>query len=231
MARSVAECAAADAAMADEEAWQIERPAISGLRLGVLQGMPFEGIDPTVATALSDAVTRFGRAGAKLSEETIPLIADMVAVNVKGGFAPPEAFAIHRDRLKRRGADVDPNVRVRIERGGAMTAADYVESAQVRAGLIRAMDAQLVDLDALLMPTTSILAPKLPDVATPETFGRNNMMLLRNTAMVNFFDLCAISVPLPRGNGLAIGLMLVARNGADRRLFNIAAAVETLLAS
>jgi aspartyl-tRNA(Asn)/glutamyl-tRNA(Gln) amidotransferase subunit A len=51
-------------------------------------------------------------------------------------------------------------------------------------------------------------------------------MLLRNTAMVNFFDLCAISLPLPRRGGLASGLMLVGRNGEDWRLFAVAAAVE-----
>ena len=43
------------------------------------------------------------------------------------------------------------------------------------------------------------------------------------------FDLCAISLPLSRPNGLAAGLMLVGRNGRDRRLFNIAAAVEKRL--
>ena len=231
MAKSAAECAAADAVMAGEEPWQIAPPSPTGLRLGVLQGMPFDGIDPTVSAALSDALTRLGRAGARVSDEIISLIADMTAVNAKGGFAPPEAYAIHRERLKRRGADIDPNVRARIERGGAMSAADYVESAQARAELIRAMDLRLAELDALLLPTTSIVAPKLAEVATPETFGRNNMMLLRNTAMVNFFDLCAISLPLPRAGGPAVGLMLVARNGADRRLFNVAAAVEKLLAS
>ena len=54
-------------------------------------------------------------------------------------------------------------------------------------------------------------------------------MLLRNTAPINFFDLCAISLPLPRQSGLSAGLMLVGRNGQDRRLFNIAAAVEKRL--
>ena len=44
-------------------------------------------------------------------------------------------------------------------------------------------------------------------------------MLLRNTRSGNFFDLCAISLPLPRDGGLPVGLMLVARNGQDRRLF------------
>ena len=231
MARSVAECAAADAVMAGDDPWRLEPAPLAGLRLGVLQGLPFEGIDATVSAALSDVLARLGQAGARLSDEIIPLLADMAAVNAKGGLAPPEAFAIHRDRLKRRGADIDPNVRVRIERASTITAADYVEMSQARADLVRAMDARLSGLDALLLPTTSIVAPTMAACATPEGFGRNNMMLLRNTALVNFFDLCAISLPLPRGSNLAVGLMLVARNGADRRLFEIAAAVEKWLAS
>ena len=57
------------------------------------------------------------------------------------------------------------------------------------------------------------------------------MIVLRNPALANFFDLCAISRPLPRHAGLPVGPMLVARNGHDHRLFAIAAAVEQLLAS
>jgi aspartyl-tRNA(Asn)/glutamyl-tRNA(Gln) amidotransferase subunit A len=229
MAKSVAECAAADAVMAGEAAWEIVAPPLAGLRLGVLQGLPFEGIDAAVSAALANALKRLGQAGVRLSDETITLLADMAAVNAKGGFAPPEAFSIHRERIARRGRDIDPNVRARIERGGGMTAADYIEAAQARAHLIRAMDARLAELDALLLPTTSIVAPKLADVATFETFGRNNMMLLRNTALVNFFDLCAISLPMPDAGPLAVGLMLVARNRRDHYLFRIAEAVERLL--
>ena len=54
--------------------------------------------------------------------------------------------------------------------------------------------------------------------------------ILRNPAIANFFDLCAISLPLPRAGGLPVGLMLVARNGHDRRLFRVAAAIERLFA-
>jgi aspartyl-tRNA(Asn)/glutamyl-tRNA(Gln) amidotransferase subunit A len=57
------------------------------------------------------------------------------------------------------------------------------------------------------------------------------MILLRNTSLVNFFDLCAISLPLPRDSGLPVGLMLAARNGADWRLLRIAMSIERLLAS
>ena len=57
-----------------------------------------------------------------------------------------------------------------------------------------------------------------------------NAMVLRNTTIANYFDLTAISLPLPRDGGLPTGLMLFARNGHDRRLFRIAAAVEKVFA-
>jgi aspartyl-tRNA(Asn)/glutamyl-tRNA(Gln) amidotransferase subunit A len=166
-----------------------------------------------------------------VSEETLDLFDALREANSRGGFAPPEAYAIHRERLARRGADVDPNVRARIERGRDMTAADYVVLGQERARLVRAMDARLADLDALVMPTTPIVAPKMSDVATPDTFSPKNMLLLRNTAIVNFFDLCAISLPLPREGGLPVGLMLIARNGQDHRLLRIATGIEQVLSS
>ena len=119
-------------------------------------------------------------------------------------------------------------MRARIERASAISAADYIEMTRTRAVLVKAMDAQLRDFDALLMPTTPIVAPTMAEVATPEAFAIKNGMALRNTSIVNFFDLTAISLPLPRGGGLPVGLMLVARNGQDRRLFAIAAAVERL---
>jgi aspartyl-tRNA(Asn)/glutamyl-tRNA(Gln) amidotransferase subunit A len=231
MAKSVADCAIADAVMAGEAPAAPEPAPLGGLRLGILQGLPFEGIDQTVSAAWSAVIARLAKADVRLSDDRIEPLADLAQANAKGGFAPPEAYSIHRERLASRGKDVDPNVRFRIERGAGTSAADYVDLIQARRHLVRAMDARLADLDAIAWPTTPIVAPKLADLATPEIFGRNNMMLLRNTAIVNFFDLCAISLPMPRTGGLATGLMLVARNGHDRRLFRIAAAVEKSLAS
>jgi aspartyl-tRNA(Asn)/glutamyl-tRNA(Gln) amidotransferase subunit A len=191
--------------------------------------MPFDGIDETVGAAWSAVVARLGQAGVRLSDEKISLVDDMMHVNAKGGFAPTEAYAIHRERLKNRGEGVDPFIRVRIERGGTVPSYDYIEMEQTRRRLVQAMDARMAALDALVLPTTPIVAPGIAEIAQPDEFGRKNAMLLRNTNPVNFFDLCAISLPLPRQNGLATGLMLVGRNGHDHRLFNIAAAVGTYL--
>ena len=165
-----------------------------------------------------------------LTEESIDRFLDaMVRINTKsGGFAPVEAYSIHRERLAAHGADYDPNVRARIEVGRNLSAADYVAMTRERAALVRAIDSHLADLDGLLLPTTPIVAPTIAEVSTREVFGAKNVLMLRNTSFVNFYDLCAISLPL-RGDGLPVGLMLVARNGHDHRLFRIAAAVERLL--
>lgn len=229
MAKSVAECALADAVMAGEPAPTLAPVSLSGLRFGIWQGMPFDGVDATVSAAWSAAVARLGQAGVRFSDEKTSLVEDMMQVNAKGGFAPTEAYAIHRERLKRDGAGVDPFIRVRIERGGTVPSYDYIDMAQMRRRLVPAMDARMAELDALVLPTTPIVAPTIAEVAEPEGFGRKNAMLLRNTNPVNFFDLCAISLPLPRQNGLSTGLMLVGRNGQDRRLFDIAAVVEKVL--
>ena len=74
------------------------------------------------------------------------------------------------------------------------------------------------------MPTTAIVAPTIAEVADRSVFAARNAAVLRNTSILNFFDLCAISLPLP-DTALPVGLMLAARNGQDRRLLGIAAAV------
>ncbi len=230
MATSVADCAAADAIMAGETPIALAPADLAGLRLGIPQGLPLEDLDGTVTVRFAAALAALGNAGARLADAPMPLISEMLRINAIGGFAPAEAYAIHRDDLAARGDEFDPNVRARILRGSNLAAADYISMVRERARLVRAMDAQLAHLDALVLPTTPIVAPRIEDVATPEGFGQRNMLLLRNTSIANFFDLTAISLPLPREGGLPVGLMLVARNGHDRRLFEIAAAVERLFA-
>ena len=165
----------------------------------------------------------------RITQEILPLLDEMREVNAYGGIVQPEACAIHRDRLKRRAADMDPNIRARIERGCAMSAADYIGMLYARDRLVRAMDRRLAALDALVMPTAGIVAPTIAEVADKEIFAKRNAMLLRNTSVGNFFDLCGISLPLPAK--LPVGLMLLARNGHDHTLLRIAASVERMLAS
>jgi aspartyl-tRNA(Asn)/glutamyl-tRNA(Gln) amidotransferase subunit A len=231
IARSVEACARADAVMANETYVPLDPVPLAGLRIGVAEGYPLQNLDETVDLKFSDAVGRLNKAGARISEEKLSLLDEMAQVNSKGGVQAAEAFAIHRDLLSRRADAIDPNVRVRLERARNISAADYIDMVRERARLIRMMDIRIADVDVLAWPTTPVVAPIMQEVAAPDEFARKNAMLLRNTVIVNFFDLCAISVPIPRGSGLPAGFMLVARNAQDERLFRIAAAVERLFAA
>jgi aspartyl-tRNA(Asn)/glutamyl-tRNA(Gln) amidotransferase subunit A len=230
IARTVADCARADAAMAGDDFAPLEPAPVAGLRLGIPQGMLLKDFDNTVGTRFGAAKKKLAEAGVRLTDEPMPLLDEMAAVNAKGGIAPSEAYAIHRDNITRCPDAFDPNVRARVERGGKASAADYIDMSRERARLIRAMDGRLSGLDALVLPTTPITAPTIAEMQDTHTFNSKNMLLLRNTSAWNFFDMCAISIPIP-GSGLPVGLMLVARNGHDRRLFEIAAGVERLFAA
>jgi len=228
LAKTVAQCAAADAVLSGESPSVVEPAAVAGLRIGVAQGLPLLDLDPTVSSRFASAVEALKRAGARLSDESIPYWDDVARVQAKGSFSSVESFAIHRAWIDTRGDDYDPNVRVRIEAGRNVLAADYVLMQRERARLVRAMAERLADLDALVMPTTAIVAPTLAEVATVAAFQAKNAIILRNAAFVNFFDLCAVSLPMPREGGLPAGLMLIAKNGDDRRLLRMAAGVERL---
>jgi aspartyl-tRNA(Asn)/glutamyl-tRNA(Gln) amidotransferase subunit A len=228
MARTVQACADADAVMAGEEPQPIEPVSLNNLRFGVIQGASLSGLDSTVSERLGHALTVLGRSGCLLSDEKIAPVDEVPRINVGGGLTFAEAFAIHLERLGRRPQAIDPNVRAPLERARAMSAADLIRLQRARAGLVRAMDLVTQQFDALIMPTGKIVAPLLSEITTPEGFAARSALLTGNTSRVNFLDLCAISLPIPRAGGLPVGLMLVARNGHDRRLLRIASAVERL---
>jgi aspartyl-tRNA(Asn)/glutamyl-tRNA(Gln) amidotransferase subunit A len=81
-----------------------------------------------------------------------------------------ESYSIHRERLKTRASDYDPFVRSRIKGGRTLSAADYMAMLRDRTALVCAMDARLSDLDALVLPTTPIVAPAIAEVSSSEGF-------------------------------------------------------------
>ncbi|HEX5507322.1 MAG TPA: amidase [Pseudolabrys sp.] len=228
LARSVATCADTDAVMAGEEPRALEPAPLAGLRLGIPQGMPLENLDETVGKSFPEAINHLNKAGVRLSDEKLPVIDEMTKLLKRTSMVVAEAYYIHRALLTRRGDGVDPIVRARVEKGREISAADYIAAVRERDALIREMDARLANIDALALPATATVAPRMDEVAEPKEFMVRNAKLLRNTTIGNFFDLCGISLPLPRNGGLPTGLMLMARNGQDHRLFEIASGVERL---
>lgn len=230
LAPTVRECFLADSVLAGEHPQALEAATLSGLRLGLPRGPLLEQLDPAVQAAFERVVTSLSAAGVRFVDQTLSQLAEMDALNAPaGGFTPVEAFYILRDYIDRRADEFDPWVRDRIIRGRDVSAVDYISMQRRRIGLIASMDAQLREVDALIMPTTPIVASRIEDLRDYQAYLAANRAMLRNAGMANFFDLCAISIPVPGVAGLPVGVMLVARNGHDRRLFQMSQAVEEWL--
>ncbi len=151
------------------------------------------------------------------------------AINRKGSFSGPEAYALHRERLESQGALYDPRVLVRLQRGREQSAADYLDLIRARADLQRRVDKSLAEFDGVLLPTTPIIAPLLQDLESDEAYLRANRLALRNTSIANFLDRCAISVPCHEAGTAPVGLMLMGCHGGDRRILGIAAEIEPIV--
>lgn len=229
MARSVETCAQADAVLSGELTWPLMPAELSGLRMGIPQGVPLDDLDTHVASRFEIALDRLAHAGAHLLDRKLALFDDMARVQSVATIATVEAYHLHQARIAERGAAYDPIVRRRIETGSVVSSDEYAAMLEERRELVSAMGSQFADLEVLVLPTTPIVAPTMAEISDPGLFNEKNRLLLRNTAIANFFDLCAISLPMLTGGGLPTGLMLFARRGEDRRLFNIAASIERLL--
>ena len=229
LAASVACCAALDSVLADEPAAVLDTMGLPGRRFAVPTHYALDSLDTHVARSFERAIRGLSAAGAAINEIPLAELDELPGINRKGGFSGPEAYALHRERIESQGALYDPRVLVRLLRGREQSAADYVDLIRARADLQRRVDRALAEFDALLMPTTPIVAPLLQDLESDEDYLRINQLALRNTSVTNFLDRCAISIPCHEPGTAPVGLMLMGANGADRRLLGIAAAVEELV--
>ena len=228
--RSVACCALVDAAIAGEPIRVPEAEPLAGRRFLVPRTYMLDELDSWVAEAFGRAIERLAAAGAIITEASVAPLDDLPEINRLGSFSAPEAAYHHRAVLSLPGTPIDHRVRLRIERSSGMTAVQYVELGERRRLFQQAMLAAIEPYDALLMPTSPIVAPRLEEISEDHDFFRLNALVLRNTSAINFLDGCGLSIPCHRPGEPPVGLMLAGGPLADSRLFALGQSIETVLA-
>lgn len=229
LARSVACCAVLDAVLAGGEPEAPERRDVSGLRLAVPTTVALDGLDPAVASAFEAALSWLSGAGARVDRIAFPEFDEVARINAKGGLTGPESFAWHRDLLAARKDGYDPRVSVRILRGEAAAAADYIDALALRRRMATSAARRLSPYDALVLPSVAIPPPRIADLADDDNYSRVNLQALRNCTLINMMDGCAISLPIHRQGEAPVGLMLAGAAGSDRRILGVAAGLEAVL--
>jgi aspartyl-tRNA(Asn)/glutamyl-tRNA(Gln) amidotransferase subunit A len=229
IARSVGCCAAMDAVLADEPIAPLAPRPVRGMRLAVPTTVMLDDLSSAVARAFEHALDRLADAGAVIGRIAVPEFAEVAALNVGGGFSAAESWAWHRALIAEKAALYDPRVISRIRRGECLSAADYVDLLATRRAMIAGFERRVAPYDALIAPTVAITPPVIADLAGDAAYTKANMLSLRNCALINILDGCAISLPCHREGEAPVGLLLAAAGGADRRIFELAAGIEPVV--
>jgi len=229
LANTVACCASVDAILAGEPEPALPVLPASGLRLAIPTNIMLDGMDAATERSIDRAVQRLDQAGALIDRRDFAAIDALQEALKRGSLPAAEAYAWHREMLERDGDRYDPRVSGRIMWGARMNAVDYMALVASRRSLQAVFAAEMAPYDAMMLPTVPIAPPPVSDFATDEAYWRLNGLILRNPAVVNFFDGCAISLPCHAAGEPPAGLMLAAPALRDSWLFAVASAVEQVL--
>ncbi len=228
--RSVRDAVLLHEALAARSVVLARRPTAS-LRFGVPSTLMLEALEPEVASAFERSLRTLRDAGAHVEEIALPTLAELATLNAAGGFPAAESWAWHRRHLAAGAERYDPRVALRIRRGEAMSAADYVELTWARRDWIARTEAAIAGFDAMLSPTVPKLAPPIaPLVDSDEAFFATNGALLRNPSAINFLDGCALSLPCHAAGDMPVGLMVWGAALRDDAVLDASLAIEAALA-
>lgn len=198
------------------------------------QGLPWTDCSEAVLSQTDNAVALLHAQGASIRK--LPWQALMAApsqLQSEGTLIAAEAAAIHQQALVYERDAFDPRVLSRMDKGRSLSAPYYIQLLLQRQQWMAKMDAAMQEVDLLLLPTIATTAPRIaPLLEDDSAFFAANALILRNTSIFNFYDLPAISLPLPRIAGsMPVGMMLVGARMQDRALLAMAAAAEQALAN
>jgi amidase len=207
------------------------RPAgLGGLRvaLSVDLGGLLE-VDPEVRRVVEEAGTRLAGAGAAV-ESSYPDLRE-----ADDTFRTLRAWHFHAalgDLLAAHPDDLKPSLADNIRAGEPLTGADVARAYRQRTTLADRMRRFFETCDVLVLPTSQV--PPFPaDQEYPHQINGRPMATyldwMRSAYVITVTGCPAISVPAGEtGDGLPVGVQLVAPFGSDRRLLELAAAVEAL---
>ncbi|WP_237063927.1 amidase [Loktanella sp. M215] len=203
----------------------------TSLRIGVAERFFWDGTDPGIAERVTEAMRLLEAAGATLTEQTLPGCGEVYEIYHQGGIVSAELYAFLRGHLPDWLDTLDPRVRQRMDDGRDLPAWTYLHRKSRYAALAAEAAAVLQGYDAIISPTVPITPPPVAMLADADTYARLNLANLRNTCVVSFLGLCAVTIPAGfDAAGLPVGLQLIGAPGREARLLAIARTIENLLA-
>jgi aspartyl-tRNA(Asn)/glutamyl-tRNA(Gln) amidotransferase subunit A len=201
------------------------RAEVSGMRIG-LAGELVDRAEEPVAETIGATVERLREAGAEVVDVALPDLARATAIHrivqcCEVAAAHASWFAEQRDRYA-------PEVRARIEPGYSLGTEIYLRAQRHRRLFTDAFAAAIDGCDALIAPSSPVLAPRIADeeIVVRGEVRRTRVALLSCVMPFSQLDGPAASVPIGKRQGLPVGLQVIGRPGAEDLVLRVAATAE-----
>ncbi|MGY5149228.1 MAG: Asp-tRNA(Asn)/Glu-tRNA(Gln) amidotransferase subunit GatA [Candidatus Nitrosopumilus sp. bin_68KS] len=218
---------------------------IEGKKIGIIQEMIGNGIDPAVLSATKEAISKLEKLGAICEEVSLDMVKYSVAAyytitateagsnlarydNLRYGYDfPVEGYEFNSYISKAR-RNFGPEVTRRMILGGFVPSAGhagkyFLKALKVKNKLTKEVNKAFKKFDLLIAPTVPILPFKIGEkIDDPVSL----FLVDINTVTANLTGKPAISIPFSHSNGLPIGIQLLADSNQDKLLLQAAYALE-----
>lgn len=221
---------------------------VKGKTIGVVSEYMSGGLEPAVKACIESAIQKLVAAGVDIQEVSMPSLPMALAVyyilvpaevssnlgrydGQRYGYSYKEAKNLDESYTKSRGIGFGKEAKRRIMIGTYVLSSGYYDAyykrAQtVRTKLIQEFDAAFQKVDFLCGPTAPMTAFKIGARASdPLQMYLCDIM----TVAANLTGIPSINIPAGRGDGLPVGLQLMAPQRHDRVLLSLAQAAEELI--
>ncbi len=219
---------------------------IEGKKIGIIQEMIGEGIDPIVLSATKEAVSKLEGLGATCDDISIDMVKYSVASyytitateagsnlarydNLRYGYEfPVEGYEFNSYISKAR-TKFGPEVIRRMILGGFVPSSGqagkyFLKALKVKSKLTKEVSEAFKKYDYLIAPTVPVLPFKIGEkIDDPVAL----FLVDINTVIANLTGIPSISVPFSISNGLPIGIQLLGKHNDDKSLLRAARALET----
>ncbi len=225
-----------------------DNKSLKGAKVGVIseyyQGI---GLEDGVKNKINQAITKLEKAGTHVSSADLPSLPLSLAVyyiicpaeissnlsrydGQKYGYYDKSAHDLKDSYLKARSIGFGAEAKRRIMVGTYVLSSGYYDAyykrAQtVRTKLINEFENAFEQFDFLVGPTAPTTAFKIGENTNPLQMYMQDIM----TVAPSLVGIPAISIPAGEVAGLPVGLQIMAAQGKDRELLEIAAAAERIL--
>ena len=201
------------------------------LRIGVAEPFFWQDCSPGIAERVTEALRLTEATRATLTDLSLPGVAEVYQIYHDGGIVSAELFAFLNGTLPAWLETLDPRVRRRMEDGSALEAWRYLHRKARYAELAAQAAAVFDTCDVIVSPTVPLTPPPVAVLQDVATYARLNLLNLRNTCVVSFLGLCAVTIPAGLdAAGMPVGLQLIGAPRTEPRLLAIARLFEDRLA-